>query len=165
MCVCVCVCMYVCMCICVCMCVCVCMCMYVYVCMCMCVYVSVCVCVYVCMCMCVYVCVCVCVCMCVCVCIHTPGRAETFCFHLAVCHRHLCKSIPMDLTHLNNSNKPKSKLIVLCYVNALKIYLTGPLPCFLNILLLRNADVNILNIHVVTQMFSHTRFLSSGFAW
>ena len=71
----------------------------------------------------------------------------------------------MDLTHLNNSSKPKSILIVMCYVNALKIYLTGPLPCFLNIMLLRNADINILNIYVVTQMLSHTRFLSPGFAW
>ena len=106
-----------------------------------------------------------CVCVCVCVCVYTPERAETFCFHLAVGHRHLSKSIPTDLTHLNNSNKPKSILIVLCYVNALKIYLTGPLLCFLNILLLHNADINILNIHVVTQMLSHTRFFSSGFAW
>ena len=71
----------------------------------------------------------------------------------------------MDLTHLNNSNKPKSKVIVFCYVNALKMYLTGPLPCFLNILLLRNVDVNILNIYLVAQMFSHTHFLSPGFAW
>ena len=96
---------------------------------------------------------------------YTPACAKTFCFHLTVCHGHLSKSIPMDLTHLNNSSKPKSILIVMCYVNALKIYLTGPLPCFLNILLLRNADINILNIYVVTQMFSHTRFLSPGFAW
>ena len=95
----------------------------------------------------------------------TPLQVLKLCFHLTVCHGHLSKSIPMDLTHLNNSSKPKSILIVMCYVNALKIYLTGPLPCFLNILLLRNADINILNIYVVTQMFSHTRFLSPGFAW
>ena len=84
------------------------------------------------------------------------------CFYLTVCHQHLSKSIPIDLTRLNNSNKPKSKLIVLCYVNALKIYLTGPLPCFLNILLLRNADINILNTYIIAQMFPHTDFLSSG---
>ena len=67
--------------------------------------------------------------------------------------------ISIGLTQLNNSNKPKSKLIVVLCKSR------GPLPCFLNILLLSNADVNIVVIRVVAHMFPYTRFLSSGFAW
>ena len=101
----------------------------------------------------------------------TTGCTKTFYFHLIVCHQQLSKSIPIDLTQKKkkkekkNSNKPKSKLIVLCYVSARKIYLTGSFLCLVNILLLSNADINILIIHVVAQMFPHAPFLSSGFAW
>ena len=48
-------------------------------------------------------------------------------------------------------------------MNALKIYLTGPLLSFLNIVLLNNADINILIMCIVAQMFPHTHFLSSDF--
>ena len=43
-------------------------------------------------------------------------------------------------------------MIVLCYVSARKIYLTGSFLRLLNILLLSNADINILIIHVSTNV-------------